>query len=61
MPRGKNTNVYLICQVCKNQNYTTRINERTIDGKLELEKFCKKCKEYTSHKSGKKITHSNGK
>jgi len=58
MPRGKNTNVYLSCTSCKMQNYKTRINKRTIEGKLELRKFCKKCNKAVVHASGSEIKHS---
>ena len=65
MPRGKNTNVYLVCQEkiskdkkCAMQNYKTRINKRTIDGKLEHNKYCPKCNKSTLHTSGSEIKHS---
>lgn len=58
MPRGKNTNVYLSCKECKMQNYTTRINKKTIDGKLEHKKYCTKCNKSTVHASGSEIKHS---
>lgn len=64
MPRGKNTNVYLICQneiakdkKCKMQNYKTRINKKTTT-KLEHKKFCKKCNASTLHATGSEIKHS---
>lgn len=57
MPRGKNTNVYLICQECKMQNYKTRINKKTTS-KLEHKKFCAKCNKSTAHASGSEIKHS---
>jgi len=57
MPRGKNTNVYLSCEKCKMQNYTTRINKKTTK-KLEHNKFCSKCNSSTSHVSGSEIKHS---
>ncbi|MBU0577315.1 50S ribosomal protein L33 [Patescibacteria group bacterium] len=65
MPRGKNTNVYLVCQEavskdkkCGMQNYKTRINKKTITGKLEHKKFCAKCNKSTLHASGSEIKHS---
>ncbi|QQR84243.1 50S ribosomal protein L33 [Candidatus Peregrinibacteria bacterium] len=57
MPRGKNTNVYLKCE-CGMQNYTTRINMRTLEGKLERNKYCSTCQKSTLHKSTKEIKHS---
>gem|GEM_PF-1540262 len=58
MPRGKNTNVYLICQECKMQNYKTRINKKTITGKLEHKKFCSTCNKSQPHATGSEIKHS---
>ena len=57
MPRGKNTNVYLVCKECKMQNYTTRINKKTTE-KLEHKKYCTKCNKSTMHASGSEIKHS---
>jgi len=59
MPRGKSTNVYLICKDCKMQNYTTRINKKTTT-KLEHKKFCPTCKKMTVHATGSEIKHSSG-
>ena len=57
MSRGKNTNVYLQCKECKNQNYTTRVNLRTTD-KLTHKKFCSNCNKSTDHSNTKEIKHS---
>lgn len=66
MPRGKSTNVYLICQKkddsgkkCGMQNYTTRINKKTFK-KLELKKFCTTCNSSEVHETGSEIKHSSG-
>ena len=40
------------------QNYKTRINKKTITGKLEQNKFCAKCNKATLHASGSEIKHS---
>lgn len=61
MPRGKNTNVWMICQECDMQNHVTRVNERTLElkkAKLIIKKYCSTCNDHTPHKNGKKITHS---
>lgn len=43
--------VRLQCTVCKSFNYATHKNLRRQDTeKLELEKFCKKCRKHTLHK-----------
>ncbi len=43
---------------CGMQNYKTRINKRTINGKLERMKYCPKCKVSMVHVSGSEIKHS---
>ena len=58
MPRGKNTNVNLACPECNTRFYTTRINKKTITGKKENNKFCKKCRKVTKHTSTSEIKHS---
>jgi large subunit ribosomal protein L33 len=43
----------LQCSECKSINYFTNKPKLT-EGKLELKKFCKKCKKHTLHKEMKK-------
>ncbi|GMO14448.1 MAG: 50S ribosomal protein L33 [Mycoplasmoidaceae bacterium] len=43
----------LECTVCKNINYLTFRNPKTTVEKLQLNKFCKKCKKVTPHKETK--------
>ena len=57
MPRGRNTNVYLVCNECEMQNYTIRINKK-ITPKLEHHKYCSTCNASVSHVSGSEIKHS---
>ncbi|WP_084813555.1 50S ribosomal protein L33 [Desulfogranum japonicum] len=45
--------ITLACQECKQRNYTTTKNKRTIPHKLELRKFCPFCKTHTPHKETK--------
>lgn len=51
--------VGMICQSCKSQNYVTTRNKVNMDtkgkGKLELKKFCQKCKKVTLHKETSKL------
>jgi len=44
----------LTCGVCKTANYFIKKTKATAEKKLELKKFCKKCKKHTPHKEGKK-------
>ena len=40
----------LVCDICKNVNYTT--NKSNIE-RLEIKKYCKHCREHTLHKENK--------
>ncbi|OGP30261.1 MAG: 50S ribosomal protein L33 [Deltaproteobacteria bacterium GWC2_42_11] len=45
--------ITLACTECKNKNYTTTKNKKTVTEKLELKKFCKHCRKHTLHKETK--------
>jgi len=45
--------VRLECTVCKERNYTTEKNRRNDPGRIELNKYCKKCREHTLHRETK--------
>ena len=53
MAAKKKPYVKLQCTLCKNINYNTH-KSKTMEGKLELEKFCKHCRKHTKHKEMKK-------
>ena len=48
--------VKMQCTVCKLVNYFTNKSKAVTiaEKKLELKKFCKKCRKHTKHKEGKK-------
>ena len=46
--------VSLMCQDCKNINYTLEKNKKNTPDKLELNKYCKHCRKTTAHKETKK-------
>ena len=46
--------IKLRCSTCKSTNYYTRKNKKLVERKIELSKFCKKCRKHTSHKEAKK-------
>ena len=46
--------VVLECTVCGHKNYTSTKNINNTKEKLELKKFCTKCKKHTLHKEVKK-------
>lgn len=53
---AKNENrqcVTLVCQECKEQNYRTPKNKKNTTEKLELNKFCSRCRKSTAHKESK--------
>jgi len=41
------------CTVCKERNYSTTKNKRTMQEKLALSKFCRRCRKHTEHKETK--------
>ncbi|KUK46079.1 MAG: 50S ribosomal protein L33 [Anaerolinea thermophila] len=45
--------VTLECTECKERNYTTEKNRRNDPGRMELEKYCKRCKKHTMHRETK--------
>ncbi len=47
--------IKLKCEVCGNINYYSHKNKKKLrEHKLELKKFCKKCRKHTLHKEMKK-------
>ncbi|MBQ8233967.1 MAG: 50S ribosomal protein L33 [Bacilli bacterium] len=45
--------VTLRCSECENENYRTEKNKKNTTDRLDLNKFCPKCKKTTSHKEKK--------
>ena len=45
--------VSLICEECKTANYTVSKNKKNTTERLELNKYCPKCKKTTLHKEAK--------
>ena len=43
----------LECSVCKTINYQSHRNKKTVKERLEMKKYCKKCKKHTAHKETK--------
>ncbi len=42
--------ITLACQDCKGRNYITKKNRRNDPDRIEMNKFCPKCKHHTLHK-----------
>lgn len=45
----------LECSICKSRNYITQKNVVKTKNKLELNKYCKKCRKSTKHEEFKKL------
>ncbi len=44
------THITLACTVCKERNYITEKNRRNDPNRLELNKFCSRCRLQTLHR-----------
>ena len=45
--------VTLVCTECLSRNYNTEKNKKINAERLELNKYCPKCKKHTLHKESK--------
>jgi large subunit ribosomal protein L33 len=45
--------ITLQCGACKERNYSTTKNKKNTPGRLELKKFCRRCRKHTAHKEVK--------
>jgi len=45
--------ITLACTECKERNYTSQKNRKNDTGRLELKKFCPRCRKVTLHREGK--------
>lgn len=43
-------NFLLRCEECKEENYLTQKNKRNTADRLEMKKYCPRCKKVTLHK-----------
>ena len=53
--KGARELVAMICSVCKGQNYITERNKINMEGKLQLNKYCSRCKKVQTHKETSKL------
>jgi len=53
--KGARMLLALICSECKGQNYITEKNKTNTPDKIELKRFCKRCKKVTIHKESSKL------
>lgn len=47
------TNITLVCTECKERNYDTNKNKKNDPDRMEIKKYCSRCKKHTLHKEGK--------
>jgi len=45
--------ITLACTECKEQNYTTQKNRRNDPGRMEINKYCPRCRHHTQHRETK--------
>lgn len=45
--------ITLACSECKERNYTTQKNRRNDPGRMELKKFCPRCRTHRVHRETK--------
>jgi large subunit ribosomal protein L33 len=45
--------ITLQCTECKERNYTTEKNRRNDPGRLEFNKYCRRCRKHTMHRETK--------
>ena len=45
--------ITLACGVCKRRNYTTLKNKKNDPDRLEVKKFCPRCRKHTAHRETK--------
>ncbi len=50
---GLGTIITLQCQTCKERNYATTKNKRNDPDRLELKKYCPRCRKHTPHRETK--------
>lgn len=54
MAKDDRYSLTLKCTVCGEENYLTSKNKKKHPDRLELNKYCPRCKKVTSHKEKKK-------
>jgi large subunit ribosomal protein L33 len=47
------TIITLQCTACKERNYTTTKNKKNDPDRMELSKFCRRCRKHTEHRETK--------
>jgi len=50
MAKGDREHVSLACVTCRDRNYNTRKNRRNDPDRLELRKYCPRCRSHELHR-----------
>ncbi len=45
--------ITLACTECRERNYTSSKNRRNDPGRIEMQKYCPKCRTHTLHREAK--------
>jgi large subunit ribosomal protein L33 len=54
MPKAENRPVILLaCTECKERSYATRKNKKNDPNRIELRKYCPRCRRHTLHREAK--------
>jgi large subunit ribosomal protein L33 len=52
MAKNRKT-THLVCEVCKERNYTQVVSKKRTIGSLKLSKYCFRCRKHNDHKETK--------
>jgi len=52
MAKNRST-THLVCEQCKERNYTQVVSKKKTVGFLKLKKFCSRCRKHQMHKETK--------
>jgi len=52
MAKNKTT-THLVCESCKERNYTQVVSKKRAAGSLNLNKYCSRCRKHKKHKESK--------
>jgi len=44
---------HLVCENCKERNYTQVVSKKRSVGSLKLKKYCSRCRKHSAHKETK--------
>lgn len=51
--KGDRVIIHLACGECRSRNYTTNKNKRNDADRLELTKYCPRCRSHTAHREAR--------